>query len=132
MAQEPITICVKFDVHRLSKNMRIHWAERASRVNAAKMAARVAWHIVGSPVVDGPVEVQLTVRRGRPIDPDNALGGFSAAADSLFKSKHNGYGVTPDDSAKYISWLPVQFECGRQWKGNEHVLVQITHLETSR
>jgi hypothetical protein len=127
---DTVTLTVKFDPHRLSANQRIHWRERAKRAKCAKEAARYAWHCAGSPVIDGPVEVSLLVRRGRVIDPDNALGGMKAAIDSLFNASRNGYGVTPDDSAEFVRWLPVQFETGKEWLGREEVLVTIRPLET--
>lgn len=129
MAANPVVITVKFDVHRLSKNQRLHWRERHRRVEAAKLAARYAWHCAGCPVIDAPVEVSLTVRRARPIDPTNAISGWYACEDALFKAKANGYGVTPDDSAEWLSYLPVQFETGKQWKGQEQVIVSIRPLE---
>lgn len=124
-----VTLTVRFDPHRLSANQRLHWRERAVRARLAGEAARVAWHCAGSPVIDGPVEVLLLVRRGRVIDPDNALGGCKGIIDSLFNSKRNGYGVTPDDSTSYVRWLPIQFETGNQWMGREEVVVTIRPLE---
>lgn len=129
---EPIVITVKFDPHRLSANQRLHWRERARRAKYAKEAARVAWMCAGSPVVDGLVEVSLLVRRGRKIDPDNALGGFKNAADSLFNSRRNGFGITPDDSVDCVRWLPVQFEAGTAWKGAEEVVVTVTPVEAPK
>jgi hypothetical protein len=131
MADSLVTITVKFDPHRLSANQRIHWRERAKRAKCAKEAARAAWHCAGSPVIDGPVEVSLLVRRGRVIDPDNALGGFKACADALFNASRNGYGVTPDDSVHYVTWLPVRFETGDKWVCREEVVVSVRPLETT-
>jgi hypothetical protein len=71
------------------------------------------------------------VRRGRVIDPDNALGGFKACADALFNASRNGYGVTPDDSVHYVTWLPVRFETGDKWVCREEVVVSVRPLETT-
>lgn len=113
-------IIVSWDVQRTSPNQWNHWAERTRRNRAAKDTARLAWLEAGSPMATGPVVVEITVRRGREIDPDNALGGCKPLIDSLFKKA-----ITPDDSRRWVSFRPVEQEAGRQWKGREEVLFVI-------
>jgi hypothetical protein len=128
---EPIVITVSFDPQSLSPNQRIHWRERARRTKAARALALWKWALAKRPVADGPVEVSLLVRRGRLIDPDGALAGCKPILDGLLSQKRNhGDGVTPDDSAAFVRYLPVEFETGREWQGREQVVVTIVPVET--
>lgn len=80
-------------------------------------------------MMDGPVEVALLVRRGRVLDPDNALAGAKSVFDQLFTMKHGGCGMLPDDGGRWVRYAPVQFETGKKWVGREEVLVTIRPLE---
>lgn len=127
-----IIITIPWDPQRLSPNQRLHWAERAKRTKIARDLALWEWAINKRPKVDGPVEVSILVRRPRVIDPDNAQAGLKGIIDGLFNANRNrGDGITPDDSSTYVRWLPVQFETGKEWKGNEQVVLTITPLETT-
>jgi hypothetical protein len=125
-------IVVPWDVQRLSPNRRVHFLARAVLVKAARAAAKLAWLDAGSPFMDGPVEVSLIIRRGRPIDPDNALAGAKSILDQLLTIQHGGCGMVEDDSAKFVRYAPVQFETGREWIGREEVVVVIRSLGTIR
>lgn len=124
-----IVITVPFDPQRLSPNARLHWAERAKRTKSAKELAIWKWHLADRPTIDGPVEVALLVRRGRPIDPDGALSGCKAVLDGLLNRRRNhGDGVVEDDSGEFVRYAPVQFETGTMWKGREEIVVTITRI----
>ena len=126
-----ITITVPFDPMRLSLNQRLHWRARAKLSKLAHQAARVAWICAGSPVIDGPVDVSLIIRRARPIDPINALSGWKSCEDGLFNRRRRGYGVVEDDSAEFVRYAPVVFETGKQWKGREEIVVRVTPRATA-
>ena len=126
---EPVVIVVPLDINRLSPNARMHHLERARRTKVARAAARLAWTRAGEPVIAGPVEVSLLVRRERTIDRVNALLGWKAAEDGLCNRRKNGYGVVEDDSAKFVRYGTVEFETGKRWRGREEVVVFIRPLE---
>jgi hypothetical protein len=124
-----LTLLVPFDVQQLSKNQRLHWRERARRVKTAREAARLAWLQAGSPVSEVPLCVALTICRPRALDPTNALSGWYACEDALFNHRANGYGITPDDSARWLSYEPVRFATGARWRGRAEVRVTMTPRE---
>lgn len=120
MPSDPIRITVPFDPHRLSSNQRLHWGERARRTQAVRTAARWAWRQAGEPQMDGPVRVSMLVRRGRPIDADNAVSGSKAARDALFVK-----GITPDDSPQWVTLGEVSFETGAWWRDRPEVVFTV-------
>lgn len=115
-----IVLSVRWDVAKTSLNARLHWRQRARLNRLARLAAYFAWMEAGKPRARGPVEVSITVRRGRLIDPDNALAGCKSLIDELFNEA-----ITPDDSAKRISFQPVRQETGKQYRGAEEVVFTI-------
>ncbi len=121
----PIRITVKFDPGRCSPNLRLHWADKAARHQAANIAAHCAWHGAGCPTVEGAVTVSLTVRRCRAMDPDNLLAGMKSMLDSLFCRRRHGWGVTEDDSAGFIHYGNICQETGKRWRGREEVEMEI-------
>lgn len=123
---EPIVITVPWDPQRLSPNQRMHWSTRADLARKAKIAAVLGWARAGKPVIEGPVDVSLLVRRGRSIDPDNALAGCKSVLDALCNRRRSGEGVVEDDDATRVRYAPVQFEIGKQWRGREEIVVTIT------
>jgi hypothetical protein len=129
---EPIRICVPYDLGRLTPNQRIHPQEQWRRQKALKMAAYFAYLQAGFRTLPGKVRVTLIVRRGRVIDPDNLAAASKHLIDALFcsrKKANRGLGITPDDSARYVEYAPVQQETGAQWKGREQVEVIVEPLE---
>lgn len=126
-----VRLVVAFDVGRLTPNkMRgKHWGAIQILTRRAQMAARCVYLQAGSPTWEGPVTVALTVRRGRRLDPDGALGGSKQIIDSLFRRRDLGYGLTWDDSAAWLEFAPVRQETGKQWKGKEEVEIVVTPRE---
>lgn len=127
VAPEPgIQIVVPFDPQRLSPNLRLHYHERRRRVKHAREAAKLAWLLAGSPRLNAPALVALTVRRTRRLDPDNALAACKAALDELLSTRDGGCGVLPDDSAAWVSYAPVAFETGDRFRGKAQLVVTLT------
>lgn len=98
---------------------------RAKLNKRAKTAALLAWYTAGQPTIDGPVVVSIVIRRSRRIDPINALSGYKAIEDGLFCRKREGYGITPDDSERYVSYGELRQEAGKEWKGREEVEISV-------
>lgn len=121
-------LSVPFDVGRLTPNKTRgkHWGAVLLLTRRAQLAARCAYLQAGSPIWEGPVTVALTVRRARKLDPDAALSGAKAVLDALFRRRDLGYGVTWDDSARFVEFAPVRQETGMRWRGREEVLVVVT------
>lgn len=131
MAREAVTITVPWDPARLGANRtrRMLWQERARLTQVAREAAFCAWRAAGRPVIDGKVEVSLLVRRGRVLDPDNALAGCKAVLDQLLCRRRNGAGVVEDDSAAFVDYVSVRFETGARWRLRPEVVVTISPVE---
>jgi hypothetical protein len=119
-----LLIVVPFDPNRLSLNQRLHWRERKRRNDAAKDAAAFGWLKVGRPRLEVPVDVEIVVKRGRVLDPDNAQAGCKPIIDALFKNA-----VTPDDSQQWVRFTGTRVESGKRWKGREEVEFRINLRE---
>jgi hypothetical protein len=122
----PIEIRVAFDVGRCAPNAcrRMVWQQRKRVADAAKEAAGVAWLQAGSPMLDEPVSVDITIRRGRRLDPDALLASCKSLLDSLFVMR-----ITPDDSARWVRYGEVRQETGARFRGREEVLVRVRPQE---
>lgn len=110
----------------LAPNRRLgrHWAASAFAKETAKTAALVAWREAGEPGFAGAVTIRFTIHRGRVLDPDNALSALKVTLDSL-KGR-----LFPDDSARYVEYLPVRFATGRRFGGAAaHVVCEIWERE---
>lgn len=115
-----IRIVVPGDNAPMSPNRtrRLHWRSLHRLQSAAKTRAGTAWLAAGRPVYAGPFPavVEVTIRRGRRMDRDNATGSLKAVIDGLFKGR-----VTPDDSEAFLDLRTPLQEVGAQWKGREEV-----------
>lgn len=117
-------LTVQFDLHRTSPNQRACWQAMRRRRQALANATFYGWLMAGSPVVLGPVRISLTVRRGRVLDPDNAISASKQLLDALVS-----YHVIEGDSAKHLSIGEVRQETGARWKGREQIVVTIEPRE---
>lgn len=125
-----IRITVPGDNAMLSPNRRssLNRYERARLVKMVKLRAIAAWFAAGRPVCPGPfpARVAVTIRRGRVLDDDGAVGSIKALRDGLFgaiarKGMARPGLITPDDSLRYVRFeMPVQ-ETGKNWIGREEV-----------
>ena len=115
-----IRIVVPDDNAALSPNRAngSHWRTTSRAKKSAKNRALIAWHAAGCPRVQGPfpVRVDITIRRGRVMDTDNALASLKAVIDGLFKGQ-----CTPDDSSAFLALQTPKQETGRAWVGREEV-----------
>lgn len=120
-----LTLSVAYDLGRLTPNQRLHPQERQRRERTAATAARLAYFQAGAPELAGKARVTLLVRRGRSIDPDHLLAAAEKLINALFCRRRRGYGITEDDSARFVEWAPVQQETGALWKGREEVVLRV-------
>ena len=116
-----VRIEINYDVNQLSPNKRDHWAKKARNVESCKFLATQAWRVAGSPRWDVPVVCQITIYRGRTIDPDNALASCKAAIDGVF-----GGNATADDAAQYVEFPPVRIVSAKQYKDRPLVSFEIS------
>jgi hypothetical protein len=99
----------------------LHWTRQRKIKGKLKLVARSYWNQAGRPVANSPVNVQVTIRRARSLDNDNAIASLKPFIDGLFKK-----GITPDDSAKWVRLLiPIQ-ETGEIFNGMESVEFLVT------
>jgi hypothetical protein len=105
-------------------------APRARRERAAEgdpfllIVVPCGWLKVGRPRLEVPVDVEIVVKRGRVLDPDNAQAGCKPIIDALFKNA-----VTPDDSQQWVRFTGTRVESGKRWKGREEVEFRINLRE---
>ena len=102
----------------LSPNARIHWAMKY--VSARAFRELTGWLAIEARIPHfEKVAIQITyiVPDRRRRDPDNFLTMFKPGIDGLVDAK-----VLKDDSAEYLTILPVQFE---YQKGQKKVRVEI-------
>ena len=71
-------------------------------------------------------QVRLTfiLRRGRKVDPDNALAACKALIDGL-TDEPGRPALLPDDSAAFVEYAPIVFETGKSWRHCEEVMVLV-------
>ena len=126
---EKAEIEIPGDVMRLSPNRRMHWQERVCLMREWKARAWFAWVAAGSPRFDVPVRIQITLRRSRVVDPDNAISSCKALLDGLCHNKwhveRNRLAMLPGDSAEWVEYAPVLQSTGQLWKGREVVIVSV-------
>lgn len=117
---------IQYDVGRLTPNKRDFWATKASNVKACRFLAEQAWKAAGSPRWTAPVVCQITIYRGRVLDPDSRLAACKAAIDGVFSKGR----ALPDDSGQWIEYPPVRMVTGDRFKARPSVLFEITPKET--
>jgi hypothetical protein len=92
-----------------------------------RRAAYAAWEAAGEPRYFEPVRIEFTVRRGRVLDPDNALAGLKSLIDGLTTRRMQRPGLIPDDSAAWVSWAPIRFVTGKARSADDfpHVMIRV-------
>lgn len=122
----PITITIPFDAGRCAPNKlsRMLWQQRKRVADAAKEAATAAWLRAGGPRAYAPVIVDLTIRRGRSMDADNAISACKHTLDGLFNGQ-----ITPSDSLRWVRLGEVRQETGNRWRLAPEVVVTIRPRE---
>lgn len=76
-----------------------------------------AWEEAGGVKFNTPIVVSFRVYRPRKLDPDNALAGLKYLIDGLTTRRMQRPGLIPDDSADWVSYLPIEFSTGKQFSG---------------
>lgn len=105
--------------------------KKARLVKEWKMRMFLAWQEGGSPTYSEPVRISFVVRRGRKLDPDNALAGLKPIIDGLTARATGTAGLVPDDTGDWISYAPVDFNTGDVWKGHlAHVVLIVEPMST--
>lgn len=126
---EPACIEIPGNVMCLSPNRRLHPMERARLAKDWKARAWMAWLAAGQPRFDVPVCIQITLRRARVVDPDNALASMKSCLDGLcynrWHAERNRLAMLPGDAAKWVQYAPVQQETGALFKGREMVVISV-------
>jgi hypothetical protein len=132
---EPIAVfTIERDLALNAKNRAQRWAysgnrkEISGQKGLAKLVAVAGWRDAGSPGFhnEGPVEIELEIRRARELDSANVVHAWAPYQDALFCRKREGEGITPDDSPKWIPQPPrIRWEIGPEWKGREEVVVRV-------
>lgn len=120
-----IEIVIDGDVYRaLTPNNRLHWRELHRRKQLWKTKARLAWLASGHPPFLGRVRLEITLRRGRTVDPDNAIAAVAAILNGL-KSEPGRDGLFVDDRPAWLELLSVRQETGGRWRKNPEVVVRV-------
>jgi hypothetical protein len=133
--QQPIAeFTIERDLALASKNRAQRYAYSGNRKEIggqktmAKLVAIAGWRDAGSPGFynEGPVEIELEVRRARALDSANVVHAWAPYQDALFCRKREGEGITPDDSPQWIPQPPrIRWTVGREWKGKEEIVVRV-------
>jgi hypothetical protein len=120
-----ITITVPVDVNEANPNRLKSVRQKIQVRKRHKVAAQWAWVAAGRPVAEAlPVTVNVTIRRGRALDQDNAAASLKATMDGLFKEA-----ITPDDAQKYVLLGTITQEVGKAWKLKPEVEFQCVQSE---
>lgn len=107
-----LRLVIAGDSNRCAWNQRLHWRARWGRDQAWKANAGMMWRAAGSPWVGERVRISFVIRRGRRVDPQNAMqsSALKAIVDGL-----KG-GAFPDDDAKHLEMGEVRQEPGARYK----------------
>lgn len=119
-------VTVLWDPNRFNPNRlgRMHPAAKTRLKNSAKDRAGLCYAACGRPKAGCPVDVEIIVRRARALDDDNAVAALKPVRDVLFNNA-----ITPDDSARWVRYLPVRQEIAAGWKDREEVVFLIRKRE---
>lgn len=117
MNHSEIRIVVPVDVGNANPN-RLRTVRKKIHVRKThKEAAQWAWVAAGRPVFTAfPITVNVTIRRGREMDQDNAVASLKGVMDGLFKNA-----ITPDDAQKYVLLGTIRQEISKEWKRKPEV-----------
>jgi uncharacterized protein YbjT (DUF2867 family) len=121
-----VEFTVPGDAGDLTANQRLHWRERARRVQWWREQARLRWWQSGRPAFAGKVRISYTVRRGRRLDADNCAGSsaLKAVTDTLVAC-----GALQGDGTQWVEYAPVQQETGKQWRERPEVIILVEEME---
>jgi hypothetical protein len=122
-------------VKDLSPNQRLHWRTRNDRAQIWKHSAWLSWANAGRVQFSGKVRITYTIRRGRVVDPDNALASAKSLLDGLAFSKwhkeRNRDAMIQGDGPQWVEFAPVRQEIGALYRDRPEVLVQVEELDNA-
>lgn len=125
-----VTLTIPGDPMALSPNRRLHRHARAKLVRTWKGQAAGVWREAGCPRLLPPVEISFTVRRGRPVDYDNAMAALKPVVDAITeRGSPLGGGMIPDDGPQFVRRIEVAQETGAEWKGREEVVMTVREID---
>lgn len=110
MQSSEIRIIVPVDVNEANPNRLKHIGRKIRVTKKHREAAHLAWIAAGKPTSQGPVVLDVIVRRGRVMDQGNIWAGLKHAIDGVFKKA-----LTPDDSQKWLRLGAIEQETGGKW-----------------
>jgi hypothetical protein len=125
---QPIVITVPCDPQRTSPNVLVRTPNpyaKGRRIKRARVMARLAWVAAGKPTSDGPVRVDVLIRRGRILDEQNAWSALKPHMDGIFVD-----GLTPNDGPAWVTLGTVTQETGKQWRGREEIVFTVQGVVT--
>jgi len=104
-------LILPLDANEMNPNKRRRLRDWISTKTRHKNTAYATWLVADRPRSASPVTVNVTIRRGRLLDEDNARASLKAVFDGLFKG-----GITPDDSPQWVKLGTLTQEVGKRWK----------------
>jgi hypothetical protein len=125
MTSETVEFTFYTDWGEFSPNKRIHYFRRARLTRKVRDAGYRLWMSSGGPTATGPVEVRYLLRRSRRLDHVNACACVKPFEDALFSATRYQFGITPDDSARWVLPFEVAQETGGAFRAPQ-VIVTVT------
>jgi hypothetical protein len=104
-------LVLPLDANEMNPNKRRRLRDWINAKVRHAFTARTVWREAGKPVSASPVTVNVTIRRGRLLDEDNARASLKAVFDGLFKKA-----ITPDDSPQWVKLGTLTQEINKRWK----------------
>lgn len=115
---------IPWDAGTLAPNRVTHRMQRYRLAMHARRAAAFVWIQRGRPRAQSRVRVDITIRRTRALDEDNAIASLKPLLDGLFN-----VALTPDDSPKWVSLGAILQHIDPQWKYREEVQFDVTEVD---
>ena len=93
-----------------------------------KTRAWLCWAAAERPRLSGKVRMTLTLRRGRAVDPDNALAACKALIDGL-TDQPGRPALLPSDGPHDVEYGAVGFEVEKRWQHHPEAVVRVERCE---
>lgn len=117
------TLVIPWDAGILSPNRVSHRMQRYRIGALGRRAAGLVWVAAGRPRAQSRVRVDITIRRGRALDDDNALAALKPVLDGVFNAA-----LTPNDSLKWVTLGTITQRIDPKWKGREEVQFDVEEV----
>lgn len=121
-----IEFAIAGDCAELSLNKRLFYLKRARLNRKWRETASLLYRSNGHGEFAGKVRVSFVLRRGRRLDPHNAMstGAIKAVLDGLVDA-----GMVPDDTDQYLEIGSVRQETAKEYRHFPELLVQIEEAD---